>query len=86
MRNVPVNWLTWPAFVRRIEQMEKMVAQLLFATILECLPNSAPHPPTSFPIQRSSSKFYKFAVFACGGATVIPYMLKGFLKQHGFGK
>ena len=34
--------------------------------------------PPLFPIQRSRSNFYKFTVFAYGGATVIPNML----KQH----
>ena len=58
--------------------------KLLFATILDCLPTTPtlldipPPPRPLFPIQRSSPNFYKFTVFACGGATVIPNML----KQH----
>ena len=58
--------------------------KLLFATILDCLPTTPtlldiPPPPPFIPNPaRSSSNFYKFTVFACGGATVIPNML----KQH----
>ena len=71
--------------------MKKMVARLP-GQIIIChhfgMPPHLPPPtptlldipprPSSFPIRRSNSNFYKFEVFACGGATVIPNMLKGF--------
>lgn len=69
--------------------MKKMVARLPgylppFWTAFPLPPHYLafpPPPPASQSIAQVQT-FNKFAVFACGGATVIPNML----KQHDFGK
>lgn len=45
MRNIPVNWLTWHAFMGRIKQMKKMVARLPGSIIICHHIGLSPHPP-----------------------------------------